>query len=129
MPSAMSILAYQMNDANLRHAAKTFKAQAPIFRTQATEADRAEAEAAQRAFHMKKRLADMLQPVTHVLSRATMPAKLYRSLSKDKRRRPMKRRTRVSFRVCAFLRGGCLHKSCLPAKLLYIVSNLMQKLL
>ena len=44
---------------------------------------------------MKKRLAQILEPA-NALSQATMPPKLYRSLSKEKKRnRPMKRRTRV----------------------------------
>ena len=95
----MSILAYQMNDPNLRHAAKTFKnAKAPIFTTQTTEAERAELEAQQKEWLMEKRLAEILEPA-NALSQATMPAKLLRSLSKEKKRnRPMKRRPRV----CSF---------------------------
>lgn len=97
MPYAMTVLAHQANDSNLRHAAKTFKACNPIFLTQATEAERAEVLAQHKQWRMKKRLADMLQPPNAVLSHATMPAKLYRSLSQAKRRSgKVKRRSRVS---------------------------------
>ena len=97
MPYAMTVLAHQANDSNLRHAAKTFKACNPIFLTQATEAERAEVLAQHKQWRMKKRLADMLQPPNAVLSHATMPAKLYRSLSQAKKRSgKVKRRSRVS---------------------------------
>ncbi len=97
MPFAMTVLAHQANDSNLRHAAKTFKACNPIFLTQATEAERAEVLAQHKQWRMKKRLADMLQPPNAVLSHATMPAKLYRSLSQAKKRSgKVKRRSRVS---------------------------------
>ena len=96
MPSAMAVAAYQMNDANLRHAAKTFKARSPIFLTQATEAEKAAADVQQRKWSMKKRLNDMLQPPPAVLSHALSPAKLYRSLSQAKRNSgKVKRRTKV----------------------------------
>ncbi|KAL0044094.1 hypothetical protein WJX82_008856 [Trebouxia sp. C0006] len=95
MPYAMTVLAHQANDSNLRHAAKTFKACNPIFLTQATEAERAEVLAQHKQWRMKKRLADMLQPPNAVLSHATMPAKLYRSLSQAKKRSgKVKRRSR-----------------------------------
>ena len=103
MPYAMTVLAHQANDSNLRHAAKTFKAQTPIFLTQATEAERAEVAAQHQQWRMKKRLADMLQPDNAVLSHATMPAKLYRSLSQAKKRSGrVKRRTKVcnKFATC-----------------------------
>ena len=105
MPSAMMVAAHQMGDANLRHAAKSFKARSPIFLTQATEAERAKAEAQHCRWRMKKRLADMLQPPHAVLSHAISPTKLYRSLSQAKRRGgKVKRRSKVC--NCLFVYTG-----------------------
>lgn len=101
MPSAMMVAAHQMGDANLRHAAKTFRTRSPIFLTQATEAERAEADAQHSRWRMKKRLADMLQPPHAVLSHDISPAKLYRSLSQAKRNAGKVKR---HFKVCNLLR-------------------------
>ena len=110
MPNAMTVLAHQTNDSNLRRAARAYKARAPIFLTQATEADRAEAAAQQRQWQVKKRLADILEPANAVLSHATMPKKLYRSLSQAKKSgAKMKRRSKVScFSACASLPRAAL---------------------
>ena len=113
MPYAMTVLAHQANDSNLRHAAKTFKTCNPIFLTQATEAERAEVLAQHKQWRMKKRLADMLQPPNAVLSHATMPAKLYRSLSQAKKRSgKVKRRSRVSASLAMLIIVCAICSSC-----------------
>lgn len=72
MPAAMSLAPYQIRDTNMRNA---YHAHSSIFRTQATEVERATGEAQQRKWHMKKRLNDMLLPLNAVLSHAVSPAK------------------------------------------------------